>query len=153
MRTNNRKWAALAVAALMALPGLADADSFHDAVISGDVETVRALLDAGADVEARTEDGHTALMLAAAGSHEGIVRMLLDAGADVNARDEKGWTALMWPAFLGHEGIVRALLDAGADVNARDNEGYTPLQMATVRISKSHTTEIAALLRAAGARE
>ncbi len=120
MGTNNHRWAALTIAALMALPGLADADSFHDAVISGDVETVRALLDAGADVEARTEDGHTALMLAAAGSHEGI---------------------------------VRALLDAGADVNAKDYEGYTALKMATVRISKSHTTEIAALLRAAGARE
>ena len=53
---------------------------------------VAALLDAGADLHARTEDGDTPLHRAASGGHAAAVAALLDAGADLNARDKKGRT-------------------------------------------------------------
>ena len=59
---------------------------------SGDVATVKKLLDAGADVEARAKNGRTALHMAADKGHLKIVKVLLEAGADAAARDMMGQT-------------------------------------------------------------
>ena len=59
-------------------------------------EGVRALLDAGADLEARDVYGWTPLMSAARSNENAeVVQLLLDAGADLEARNEYGWTPLM----------------------------------------------------------
>jgi ankyrin repeat protein len=84
---------------------------------------VRALIEAGADVNKARECGWTPIYVAAEQGHGAIVRVLIDAGADVNeAREEYGWTPLFANAYNSHEAIVRALIEAGADVDkARDN--------------------------------
>ena len=114
-------------------------------------EATAACLEAGADVNARNENGITPLLLAT--SHPGgrtpgapasedpaVVSVLLEAGADVDARGRGGNTALINAAGgkllettrggmfdLGdNPGIVAALLAAGADVNAR-SQATTPL--------------------------
>ncbi len=53
------------------------------------------MLDAGADKEAKGNDGKTALMLAPMAGHESCVRALLDASADKDTKDNDGMTALM----------------------------------------------------------
>src|SRR4051795_4989007 len=57
-------------------------------------ETSRALLEAGADVNARSANDFSVLPLhsAVAGNHEGVSAVLIDAGADVNAKQRHGWT-------------------------------------------------------------
>lgn len=112
----------------------------------GDTATVQALLDKGADVNAKDKDGWTALMFAANNGHATIVQALLDRGADVNAKteDEKGATALMVTAWQGHTAIVEALLDRGADVNAKaKDDGMTALMLA---VMEGHTATVQALL-------
>jgi predicted LPLAT superfamily acyltransferase len=94
------------------------------------VEVVRVMLDHGADVNAKSKNDHTALMMAATGGKTNIVKVLLVAGADVNARDKRGSTALMAAASLGYASTVEALLTAGADVNAQDQVGETALMKA-----------------------
>ena len=74
----------------------------HAAMVAGDGEIVRALLDAGADVDARQQAGVTPLMGAAANGSVELVRMLLDAGADPSLRDEAGRTAADWATSRGH---------------------------------------------------
>ena len=69
---------------------------------NGDVAQVRKLIDAGADVNAKYDDGSTALMWAASHRHADIAKMLLDAGADVNAKDYAGETALMYVSAGEH---------------------------------------------------
>ncbi len=83
-------------------------------------DVVHALLDAGADLEARDESGGTALMRAAArNENPEIIEALLDAGADLEARDEHGRTALMLVAALNENPeIIKTLVDAGANVKA-----------------------------------
>ncbi|MBR1604047.1 MAG: ankyrin repeat domain-containing protein, partial [Synergistaceae bacterium] len=57
-------------------------------------EVIKLLIDAGADVNARNEDGKTALMAAARyNQNPEVIETLVDVGADVNARNEDGETA------------------------------------------------------------
>jgi ankyrin repeat protein len=54
----------------------------HSATAAGDHDAVRALLDAGADPNARQEGGYTPLLQAAHADDPELARMLLDHGAD-----------------------------------------------------------------------
>ena len=109
---------------------------------AGDFEAVKALIKAGADVNAKDRDGKTALMVSSGGVKTEIgdacnpemMKALIAAGADVKAKDKAGNTALHFAAGnsfdYGGE-VVRVLLKAGADVNAADNSGATPLLVLT----------------------
>src|SRR5688500_10593653 len=104
---------------------------FHTAAEHGDTEKVLALLHAGIDVEAEDDMGYTALRLASAGGHIGIVKALLEHGANTNAADEaEFYTALMGASANGHTEIVSLLLNHGADVNAKDDYDATALTRA-----------------------
>ena len=65
-----------------------------NAVIVENVDTVRILLEKGANVDAKTNNGRTALIEVSARGRTDIVKMLIDKGADVNAKDNDGGTAL-----------------------------------------------------------
>lgn len=76
-------------------------------------DSVRRLLDAGADVNAVARTRQTALLIAVAGGHVAVVPLLLQAGADVQARDEAGRSALDLARAGGHPELLR-LLEAAA---------------------------------------
>jgi hypothetical protein len=105
-------------ASLVAYPASAN-NELIEAARRGDTAVVQALLDKGADVNARTTDGTTALIAATRGGHGAVIKVLLDKGADVNAKRMDGVTALMVAAESGYTHIVRALLEKGADANAK----------------------------------
>ncbi len=77
-------------------------------------------LEAGAGVNARCEDGETALMVAAITGLLEVIGVLLEAGADVNETSKFGLTALIGAKREGRSDCVKLLLDAGADVNTQD---------------------------------
>jgi len=103
---------------------------------SGDVESAKLLLDAGARVDDTAADGNTALIIAAHGGHGSLAAWLLERGADPNAAP-LGYTALHAAVLRGtlrDRGVphtdpgagvplVRALLAHGADPNARTTRG------------------------------
>ena len=66
-------------------------------------EVITMLVKAGADVNAQTRDGYTALMYAAGQRNPEVITMLLEAGADVKAWDTLSMTALMWAAAHNRE--------------------------------------------------
>ncbi len=80
-------------------------DRAHVASFKGHCQEVERLLAAGADVNAKSSIGSTALLYAADAGHYSVVKVLIAAGADVNARNNRGWTALS-----------RAALSAGSHV-------------------------------------
>lgn len=98
-----------------------------EAVQAGDVEAVRAALEAGASPDAFTEDGSTALSVAAGqGADPETISLLLAAGADIGARNTAGYTPLLSALRSGRsEAAVRLLLNAGADPTARTAAGET----------------------------
>ena len=79
----------------------------------GHTETVRLLLEAGADVNLTANDGQTALMRAADYGHAEVVELLLKSGADVNAQNENGITAMKLATLKGHTQIILLLQTAG----------------------------------------
>lgn len=90
------------------------------AVMAGSPEIVRALIEAGADVNAQMNlfFDFSALGFAIEEGNPEIVRLLLEAGADVNAYDVMGKTALM-SAIEHHQlEVAQQLIDAGANLNA-----------------------------------
>ena len=84
------------------------------------------LIQAGADVNARDEDGSTPLIEARSPR---MVKLLLSHSAKVDL-GTVGVTALMAHANYFSVGEMAALLAAGADANARDSHGQTALMWA-----------------------
>ena len=101
----------MAVVALWARAAIAGVnEDLIEAAKRGDLQEVSHLLDKGADVNAKNNEGASALFLAALKGHIEIVHALLDKGADVNAKSNKGGTALMVASLNGYGEIVQALL-------------------------------------------
>ncbi|MEZ5288361.1 MAG: ankyrin repeat domain-containing protein [Vicinamibacterales bacterium] len=103
--------------------------------------TVSVMLDRGPGREAKTsmqhgaqvqQGGFTALHFAAQSGDAGSAALLADAGAPLDDRAADGNTPLVLAAFSGHGEVARLLLEKGADPNA-DGAGYTALHAATLR--------------------
>ena len=92
---------------------------WEQAIRRGDVDTVRQLLDAGADINFKDQHGQTGLMLAAMRGHVDVVRLLVERGAELNVTAKYTLSALMLGVINGHTEIVRILADAGADTAIR----------------------------------
>ena len=87
-------------------------DQMWEAVRQGDAATVKALLDKGADVNARFRYGTTALFKAAEKGNTEIVKLLLDHGADASVKDTfYQANAMSWALDHSHVEVVRLILE------------------------------------------
>ena len=95
----------------------------------GDI--AKHLIDHGADVNQRNDDGTTPLMVAGfwCGESLQLIAFLLNRGADINAVDGHGSTTLMRAIHLRRYGQARFLIERGADVKVKDLSGKTALDL------------------------
>lgn len=101
------------------------------AIKEGQLDHVRALIEAGTDVNEPLNQGITPLHAAVISNQENIAAVLLQAGAKVNATDPTTEaTPLHLAALYGREGIAKLLIQKGARVNAVMKFGITPLLVA-----------------------
>ncbi len=115
--------------------GLAMATGFgHEAV-------VRLLLEAGADVRAKDNEGWVPLAVASRFGHVAIARLLIEAGADVGSPHNM---PLSLACEFGYEANVQLLVENGADVNTVDSTGLLPL---TVAAQEGQTAVVQLLIK------
>ena len=94
-------------------------------------DVLRAIIDDGADVNARSKNSVTALMGACAKGYEGGIDVLLKAGADPNIMDDAGSTCLQY-ALHGSctKHVLQTIIDHGVNINARKKNNVTALMAA-----------------------
>ena len=99
------------------------------------------------DVNARDDDGVTALHYAVYSGNPVGVQILLTAGAEPNSLDDSLMSPLHYASLKGNVDSAALLLSAGADADARDLEERTPLFLAVSCASSSSAYPLTLFLR------
>jgi ankyrin repeat protein len=91
---------------------------------------IKALVEAGANVNFRDDQNSSSLIEAAYLNKYETMQVLMEHGADVNAADRYENTALLITARRANADMVETLLARGANFNTSDNNGRTVLLLA-----------------------
>uniref|UniRef100_A0A3P9KQU4 Kinase D interacting substrate 220 n=1 Tax=Oryzias latipes TaxID=8090 RepID=A0A3P9KQU4_ORYLA len=121
--------------------------SLFNYVEEEDLPAIIAHLEKFRDVDSRSDNGQTPLMVAAELGNLEIVQEFIRRGANVDLDDVDCWTALISAAKEGHIEVVRELLENHANLEHRDLGGWTALMWAAYK----GRTDVAELLLEKGA--
>ncbi|MCC7036746.1 MAG: ankyrin repeat domain-containing protein [Alphaproteobacteria bacterium] len=97
-----------------------------------DADDVRSMLEHGADLNQRGDQGRTPLMIAARRGFTDSLREIAAKDDNLSRTDRHGWNALMHAAMEGHFDAAKTLIDARMPVTLRSSSGYTALDVALV---------------------
>jgi ankyrin repeat protein len=117
-------------------------------------DTVKALVEGGADPLIPTEEHTTPVMMAAGAAIYATrprspeeralaiktVKFLVEHGAAVNGAGQFGWTAVHSAAYMGLNDVIEYLAGKGANLDAKDEYGQTPLSIANTTLTKEVST-------------
>jgi uncharacterized sulfatase len=110
----------------------ADVSTLPLAACMGDLGRVKALVEQGADINAKDELGWTPLYWAASTGQTEVAEFLVAQGADVQAKTKDENTPLHQAASAGEGRLAELLISKGAGVNVKDKRGNPPLHRAAV---------------------
>ena len=126
--------------------GIRGLTALHYALEKQHSDVTQVLIDAGADVDAKLNDGRSLLALSSSAGILEDVKTLVEAGARVQDTDNEGYTCLLLAAHNGHTETVRYLVGLqGVDVNHRGRDDCTALQLA---VQAKHTGVVRVLIDA-----
>jgi len=110
-----------------------DNDGFNAlarAASRGHLKIARQLIDQGAELNSKTRQGNSLLMLAVLSGQGEMVDFLSRSDIDLNWRNKSGATALMLAAASGNHRITKQLIEAGADIGIRNQDNFNAYQIA-----------------------
>ncbi len=112
-------------------PGSDGGSLLVQAIGKGQLASVQALLEGGADPNRPVTGGETPVHAAAFAANPELLRTVLAHGGDADVRNPQTNATPLTSALLGqHPQQLQMLLDAGADPNSADRNGDTPLHVA-----------------------
>ena len=130
-RANSQPAEPTAISGPSAAPAFSNVNNeLLSAASSGDTAAATRLLGEGADVDAKNNQGDTALLLAVKSGKIDTARLLIEKGANLEAKNNVGETALIAACTSGHAEIAQLLVEKGAATDAGDDGGATPLMYA-----------------------
>lgn len=100
------------------------------AVLQGQTEFVRELLQAGVDPNPVNDDGNNALWFACVNDASDMIKLLIEQGIDINNQNINGATALIYAASAGKYEVVRLLTESKADLYKKTHDDFTALDSA-----------------------
>ena len=122
-------WALTACSPARPVPGDLDGQ-LRDAAWAGDVQRAAALVDAGADVNAKDATMQSAYLITTSEGHLDLLDLTLEHGAEVDDLDSWNGTGLIRAAERGHALVVGRLLQAGIDRDHVNRIGYQAIHEA-----------------------
>ncbi|KNC81335.1 hypothetical protein, variant 1 [Sphaeroforma arctica JP610] len=111
-------------------PAIKNWTCLHIAASTGQVEILRLLVNAGADLHPKSKNGSRPLHFAALSLNLDAVQTLLDAGARINALDKQKNTVLHRAVMKHHIQMAKLLLDNHANPQMRNKKGLSPIDLA-----------------------
>ena len=112
----------------------------------GDPAVCQVLIDAGADIETKAEEGRSPLHWSCFSGALAVVKMLVEAGAGVCATDNNEQTCIFLAAYAGHTETVRYLVGLkDVDVHHENSKGFTALHFA---VQEGHCDVVQVLIDA-----
>lgn len=105
----------------------------HLAARWGNSNTLKFLLDAKADVNAKNVKGYTPIYMAIKSENVNVLKLLLEAGAEVNVSNIDWCTPLHKAMKTNKSDIIKLLIDSGTCIDAESyKKGYNPLHYAII---------------------
>ncbi|MFC1492769.1 ankyrin repeat domain-containing protein [candidate division KSB1 bacterium] len=124
------------------------AQDIHEAAKSGDLQTVKNIIDSDPDkLESLDTGGYTPLLRAAIGGHTDLVEYLIDKGANIEAKERYQMTPLFWAINQKHTDTAKLLIEKGAYISVKNIFQSQPL----VPAAEGNMREIVELLIEKGA--
>ncbi|KAI4254850.1 MAG: hypothetical protein LQ352_002871 [Teloschistes flavicans] len=123
--------------ASMTIANDVDHKPIHLAAQTGNVDTVRILVQRGADINTTVRETNMTPIHYAAEFQDSFqhVKGLASLGARIDGQDYLGWTPLHWASWRGHLASLNALVSCGADVNAKTLDGNASIMLAVANNS------------------
>ena len=106
------------------------ANALHFAAEGGDTDIIDLIHTHLLNIESKTNEGRTPLMVAARRGKLQAVKWFLEKGATVNCDDNRGWNTLHFAAEGGDTDIIDIIHTHLPNVDSKTNEGHTPLMVA-----------------------
>jgi len=104
-----------------------------NASMKGYKDIIKLILDTGADINARDQDGWTALIWSIIEGHKDVTELLINRGADINTISLDSYAALIELAIQGHQDVVELISNyINTDIHLTNNYGWTPLIWAVI---------------------
>ena len=95
-------------------------------------DSIKTLLEKGADINAKNANGETCIFNAAKSNNPNIIQLLVDGGASVKDRDNLGSTPLHIAVRWGAQKSAEKLIKLGININAQNSAGKSPLAEAVI---------------------
>ncbi|MGF1718967.1 ankyrin repeat domain-containing protein [Vibrio kyushuensis] len=108
-----------------------DSSSLTDAIMYGDENIVKALLNFDLDPSRPDIDGYTPLILAVESEQSEVINLLISKGADINGIDPEGGYPIWYAVDSGNLKLIKQLVGHGASLNELDDLKQTILMYAS----------------------
>ena len=105
-------------------------NALHHAAESGDTDIISLIHTHLPNIESKTGEGYTPLMVAAFTGKLHAVKWFLEKGAAIACKDKTGWNALHHAAESGDTDIISLIHTHLPNIESKTGEGYTPLMVA-----------------------
>ena len=112
------------------LASKATAPALYIASKNGQVEVAKSILERGAQINLKTNDGTSALHIASQNGHVDVAKLLLEKGAKVDLLNNDQCSPLMIACKHGKTAVIQVLLDHDADTYLRNKKNQTALEIA-----------------------
>ena len=103
--------------------------ALHQAAYNGQLPIVKILVNAGANVNAKSNTNTTPLHLASIKNHEKVIKYLIKSNANVDAQDCHQRTPLHYAAIYGHLDASENLIAGSANYTINDYQHETPISI------------------------